>query len=247
MNSSKEDPVFGGVNLLNKLLHDLDERGLVLSLAAFAEDALGHLLSSFLLPTESTHQLLEGFNAPLGTFSSRIKAAYSLGLIEKVQFDDLEHLRKMRNEFAHSWRPIDFKSPKIAAHIKALNYSDIDDRFPETPHAKFKSSLSSRLIELRSAANQIELKGGIKATSSRLFPLIGGKDTSQSINSAELRVNELETNLKLATDEKHLFFKLLHKRVEDQLYILHGQVPEERKHEVFALIARMKLMVGEEK
>jgi len=247
MDNPEEDPVFGGVNLLNKLLHDLDERGLVLSLAAFAEDALGHLLSVFMLPTESTHQLLEGFNAPLGTFSSRIKAAYSLGLIEKVQFDDLEHLRKMRNEFAHNWRPINFENPKIAAHIKALNYSDIDDSFPETPHAKLRSSFSSRLIELRSAANQIEIKGGIKATSSRLFPLFSGNDTTQKINGAEQRVNALETNLKLATGEKLVFFKLLRKRVEGQLYILFGQAPEEQKQEVMALIARVKSMVRDEK
>lgn len=88
-----EDDVFGSLNQLTQSLHNLDERGLVLSLAAFAEDALGLLLKAYMLPITSTHQLIDGFNAPLGTFSSRIKAAYSLGLIESEQFEDLEHLR----------------------------------------------------------------------------------------------------------------------------------------------------------
>jgi hypothetical protein len=78
---------------------------LVLSLAAFAEEALGALLKAFMTPSEATAQLIEGFNAPLGTFSSRIKAAYAIGLITKEQFLDLERLRKIRNEFAHSWKP----------------------------------------------------------------------------------------------------------------------------------------------
>jgi hypothetical protein len=47
------------------MLRNLDDRGLVLSLAAFAEDALGSLLREFMIPSEATKQLLEGFNAPL--------------------------------------------------------------------------------------------------------------------------------------------------------------------------------------
>ena len=248
MSASKEleeDSVFGGINLLNKSLHDLDERGLVLSLAAFAEDALGQLLAAFMLATEATDQLLEGFNAPLGTFSSRIKAAYALGLIAKDQSDDLERLRKIRNEFAHSWRPITFANPKIAAHIRALNYSSIDDKFPQTHQEKVKSSLTALLIELRSAANQIEIKGAkAKLTGSRLLALFSG-NTDRQIEEAKKQVDELEENLKSATDEKLAFFKMLHKRIEGKLYLLFGQVPEDRKLELLALLDRMKPMLAE--
>jgi hypothetical protein len=72
--NDNEDGIFSELNQLTDSLRDLDDRGLVLSLSAFAEDALGSLLKAFLIESESASQLLEGFNAPLGTFSSRIKA-----------------------------------------------------------------------------------------------------------------------------------------------------------------------------
>ena len=46
-----EDDVFGGINLLTLSLRDLDDRGLVLSLASFAEEALGELLKAFMTPS----------------------------------------------------------------------------------------------------------------------------------------------------------------------------------------------------
>jgi hypothetical protein len=150
-----EDETFGEFNALTKLLHNLDDRGLVLSLSAFAEDLLGVLLKTFMLPSDSTSILLEGFNAPLGTFSARIKAAHSLGLVNELQFHDLELLRKVRNEFAHTWRSIDLLKPKISSLIKQMNFSRIDDHFPETPNDKLRSSIICLLLELRSTANLI--------------------------------------------------------------------------------------------
>lgn len=132
-----EDEVFGDINLLTRSLRDLDDRGLVLSLAAFVEEALGELLKAFMMPSEATSQLLEGFNAPLGTFSSRIKAAYSMGLVTREQFLDLERLRKIRNEFAHSWKPIDITKPKVASLIDGMNFSRIESRFPDPPTKRY--------------------------------------------------------------------------------------------------------------
>jgi mannitol operon repressor len=44
---------------------------------------------------------VEGFNAPLETFSTRTAAAYALGLISQAEFKDCETLRRIRNRFAH--------------------------------------------------------------------------------------------------------------------------------------------------
>jgi len=240
-----EDMAFGSLNLLTKSLHNLDERGLVLSLAAFAEDALGLLLKAFMLPTDATHQLLEGFNAPLGTFSSRIKAAYSLGLIAKDQFEDLEHLRKIRNEFAHSWRTISLENSKIAAHVNAINYSSIDDNFPETPLEKMRTSISSLLVELRSAAHQIEKKGArTQVTGSRLLALFSG-EFNQQIEAARSQLAAIDENLKTAVGEKRTFFKMLLKRLEMKLYLVSGAAPKERRPEVVALLDDVKRMVVE--
>ena len=88
-------------------------RGAVLSASAFLDERLEDMLKAFLADLESTEELLNGFNAPLGTFSSRIKIAYSLGLIEKNEYDTLNVIRKIRNEFGHKWKDISFSTTKI--------------------------------------------------------------------------------------------------------------------------------------
>jgi Mannitol repressor len=119
----EQEEVFGDLNRLHRFLTHLDERGLILALAAFAENALGDLIKAFLLPSECATQLLDGFNAPIGTFSTRIKMAYSLGLITNQQYEDFDRFRRIRNEFAHNWEPISFADQKIAAHISAVHFS----------------------------------------------------------------------------------------------------------------------------
>ncbi|MFP3344378.1 hypothetical protein R0J87_17925 [Halomonas sp. SIMBA_159] len=91
------------LNSLFKLLHEHDDRGLVLTIAAFAEDTLEILLLNYLREPKQAKELINGFNAPLGAFSVRIKAAYVLGLIRKDCYQTLEILRKVRNRFAHNW------------------------------------------------------------------------------------------------------------------------------------------------
>ena len=119
------DPVFGPLNRLLSLLREEDERGLVLLSAAFAEDSLGRLIGAFLLENKSAGLLLAGFNAPLGTFASRTKAAHALGLISDVQFADLEKLRSIRNDFAHTWDQTSLSTQSIADRIRAMTPSRI--------------------------------------------------------------------------------------------------------------------------
>ena len=237
-----EDKVFGNLNILQKSIRSLDERGLILSLAAFAEDALGLLLKAFMLPTESTKQLLDCFNAPLGTFSARIKATYSFGLITKGQYEDLEHLRKIRNEFAHSWQPIDFSHPKIAAHIKSMNYSSFDENFPETPLDKVRASISSLLIEIRSAAHQIEEQGKrVQVIGSRLMALFPG-DFGEQIEAAKRDLKGFEENICEATGERLNFFRIQIDRFDVKIKLLALNAPKERQAEVMALVAAVDVL-----
>lgn len=243
--SEDEDRVFGGINQLNKVLHELDERGLILSLAAFAEDSLGTLLMAFMLPTDATRQLLEGFNAPLGTFSSRIKAAYSLGLIDKGQFEDLEHLRKIRNEFAHTWQPITFADPRIVGHIKAINYSNVDDEFPETPLVKVRTALSSLLVEMQSATHQIEKQGlRVQVKHGRLFRGFHG-NFDQQIQAVREEIATIDEKLLNAIGEKRRFYNLLLKRLSMRLCLVEAAAPSERRTEVRALGNALKCKMAE--
>lgn len=150
----KPDP-FATFNELNLTLRNLDERALVLTLAAFAEDTLGELLMAFFLPSAASRSLVTGFNAPLGNFSSRIKAAYALGLISRGQFNDLQHLREIRNKFSHTWKPISFTDPSVAGHILGLRFGRSNQKYPDTPQRKVLGTFQYLLIELSFAVADI--------------------------------------------------------------------------------------------
>ncbi len=113
-------------NLFDSFVEDLlgekNARPIIIVGASRIDDLLFRILSKHLLPKSSktSHQdeLLEGDN-PIGTFSSRIKMVYRLGIIDQELFKILERIRSIRNKSAHS---IEFnirKSP-IREHIAEL-------------------------------------------------------------------------------------------------------------------------------
>jgi len=190
----EKDKTFGSLNTLVPTLDSMDERGLVLSLAAFAEEALGHLLKTYLLKNVSAEKLLDGFNAPFGTFSTRIKGCHALGLIEDTQANDLELLRKIRNEFAHSWSPIRLDDQRNRSLISDLSFPATKHDFPETAREKLVLSVSFLLTELRSTDSRIEESGLV----ARLFGgrLIAGSMELVGDQIAEFheRITALEKN-----------------------------------------------------
>jgi hypothetical protein len=103
---STGDSDMDNLNRFQSLVRKQDDRVLALSLAAFSEDTLGRLLLIYLKEGKQSKELVEGFNAPLGTLSTRIKAAYAIGLLTREQYEDLEITRKIRNAFAHDWEGV---------------------------------------------------------------------------------------------------------------------------------------------
>jgi hypothetical protein len=51
--------------------------------------------------------IFEGGNAPLSTFSSKIKVGYALGCYGRKTRHDLDALREIRNQFAHTVEKMD--------------------------------------------------------------------------------------------------------------------------------------------
>ena len=49
-----------------------------------------------------------GSFAPLGTFSTKISIAFFIGLIPEDIYNDLNIIRKIRNEFAHNYDTLTF-------------------------------------------------------------------------------------------------------------------------------------------
>ncbi|HSI52303.1 MAG TPA: hypothetical protein VLA61_28890 [Ideonella sp.] len=224
------DNIFGPLNKLSRALQSHDERGLVLSLAAFAEEALGDLILAFLRDNKSSRDLFAGFNAPLGTLSARIKAAHALGLIDEEQFNDFECLRKIRNEFAHSWDCISLERQDLAAYARNMSFSRLDHHYPSTSADKVRSSISALLADIRSGTNQIRLKdGGLKVQPHQLFPIIygdgGGSSNEKYFEQAKARFAELEAALSTATGEEKRFFLHHLKLFTTQVGLLCTHVP----------------------
>jgi DNA-binding MltR family transcriptional regulator len=57
---------------------------------------------------------------PLGTFSSRIGLAYLVGRISKTVYENLETIRKIRNDFAHTRDDLQFSCQGISDRCKNL-------------------------------------------------------------------------------------------------------------------------------
>jgi len=96
------------------------DRGAALAAAAMLDDRLSEILTAFLVEGASAKELLLGFNAPLGTFASRTAAAHALGLIQDNEYHEITLIRKIRNEFGHSWEGVSFESGKVASLCRQL-------------------------------------------------------------------------------------------------------------------------------
>lgn len=128
-----------------------------MSLAAFFDEVLGRLISAFLRDTKSSEDILEGFNAPLGTFSARIRAAHALGLINDAEFADCERLRKIRNAFAHSWLEVSLERDDIKSHIMSLSEPmRLASYDPMSLSSRLLNSLAGTLIALELLAVNVE-------------------------------------------------------------------------------------------
>lgn len=127
------------------------DRGAALSVAAVLEDHLAEIIKSFLKDSRSSHKLLDGFNAPIGTFSSKILLAHALGLIQDDEFEQIELLRRIRNKFAHTWEHLNLESNSIKSLVFTLPYlgpTDLEQKCRNTPREYFNFWVAGILVNL---------------------------------------------------------------------------------------------------
>lgn len=154
---AKERASLDSLNRFMGLVGKQDDRAMILSLATFLEDSLGRLLLAYFRTCTATKELIEGFNAPLGTFGSRIKAAYAVGLIAEDQYKDMEILRKVRNHFAHDWEGVTLARNDIKALIGQLSGYTVNHKPIEGgAREKLLQTLSTCCIELQVFVGRIE-------------------------------------------------------------------------------------------
>lgn len=90
-----------------------NDRGAALLLAANIENALDVVLFRVLNP--ATKDEMFDQRGPLGTFSSKILMGQALGLFGSETSRNLTNIRHIRNAFAHSKKPITFKTREVKA------------------------------------------------------------------------------------------------------------------------------------
>lgn len=154
MTVSQIDPLTNWKGFYEELQNE-SERGAVIIAGAFLDAQLKDLITKFFIDEPKTVEGLLDTDRPLSSFSSRIKVAYCLGLISKSMYDDLNAIRKIRNNFAHQMHGYTFDDPQIVSWCKSLKLAkmitDEISHFPNTHRTMF-------LLGVTQLASQLALK-----------------------------------------------------------------------------------------
>jgi len=136
-----------------ELLQKESDRGKVLISTGFIEEQLKEVLLGSMLQGKTAEDLVDGTNAPLGTFSARIAACYVLGLISDDEHHDLTLIRRIRNDFAHDIHT-SFETPSVIDRCKTLRLKAHDYSSQKmgdvvvTPAGQFQTSAVSLKMNL---------------------------------------------------------------------------------------------------
>ena len=114
-------------DLSRELIGGTDRSSALIGCAMVDGALLAALNSRFVtMPEEDFEAIFFKADAPLGTFSARIKIAYGVGIYGKKVRDILDAIRRVRNVFAHSVRPLQFSQTLIEPELKRLMQTNLD-------------------------------------------------------------------------------------------------------------------------
>jgi len=153
MSSPKDMPHLAKFFPYLELLRAESDRGRVLISTGYMEEQLKDILLAFMLDTPQAKELVTSGNAPLGTFSSRIAACYTLGLISDREHHDLTLLRRIRNDFAHDMHT-SFETPSVVDRCRLLHHKAHDytsEKMGEVvvnPSGQFTTAATALILNL---------------------------------------------------------------------------------------------------
>jgi hypothetical protein len=129
-------------------LNKESDKGMVLIATSFVDKLLKRIVLVFLVEGKPGLSLVDGFNAPLGTFSSRTAAAVALGLIPDREYKECDILRKIRNQFAHHVH-ISFEDNGIRDQCRNLTMAAQDyDEVVVDARGRFSTSAVCLILNL---------------------------------------------------------------------------------------------------
>ena len=108
-------------SLQNEFVNASDRAVAIIGATAL-DTHLEKLLKKYLInDSKAVNDLISGSsNSLLSTFSAKIHATYCLGLISKNEFEDLQIVRRIRNNFAHELQNCNFDNVSIKSLIGNL-------------------------------------------------------------------------------------------------------------------------------
>jgi hypothetical protein len=121
------------------------DRAVVLIATAYLDEALAGLLRRLFIDKPTVvAELLGPGDRPISTFSARIKLVYCLGHLGEGTFSDLELIRNIRNDFAHSRQSIGFGTASVrdrclGLRIPMLTWGKVTPDFSD-PRTRFIES-----------------------------------------------------------------------------------------------------------
>ncbi|PNH95079.1 hypothetical protein [Vibrio diazotrophicus] len=135
------------ITAFREVLIQESDRGCALMAVAYIDELLIGLLKSHFVDDDTVSKRVLGSGGSLDSFASRVDMAYLLGLLPKNVVNDLNILRKIRNDFAHVSKPMSFEDDGLRSRCFALQVMP----FPKNlaPRSRFCRSMVI-------AANEIE-------------------------------------------------------------------------------------------
>lgn len=107
--------------------------------------------------SKKTAEELFNENAPLGSFSAKIKIGHALGLYGSHTKSDLNKVREIRNILAHAVRPVTFANRRLRDLCFALNipkrFPPDDPEYRRQPYGNFILTIDMLDIEIGQLSN----------------------------------------------------------------------------------------------
>ena len=109
---------------------DLPDQAVALVATAWVERNLERVIRSRMVRlTKTRYRELFVALGPLASLSAKTKLAYAMRIVGRTGVTDLDLIREIRNQFAHSFHPLTFRTREIAKACRRLR----------TPEAGVKS------------------------------------------------------------------------------------------------------------
>lgn len=105
--------------LIENLNNDSD-RAVALIAATILENRLERIILDRFIDDKKIVKKITEFQGLMGSFSAKIDLSYMLGIYSKPAYNEMNIIRRIRNEFAHDLSVVDFRTHKIFEKVKSL-------------------------------------------------------------------------------------------------------------------------------